>query len=98
MARTYQVGSEVSTGTVYKLSRKPIQLCLPWFLLHLDVLPCVSRCPNHPRAQFWVTSDFWPPTCQIRQLWGSDEITGDIFILSGYQTRRIRVASMELLT
>ena len=23
------VGSEVSTGTVYKASRKPIQLCLP---------------------------------------------------------------------
>eukprot|EP00966_Prymnesium_polylepis_P023088 531101-Prymnesium_polylepis.2 len=50
-----------------------------------------------PEHQFWVISDFWPPTFLIRQLWGSDEITEDQFILSADQTRRIRVASMKLL-
>eukprot|EP00966_Prymnesium_polylepis_P092191 2134461-Prymnesium_polylepis.1 len=33
-----------------------------------------------PEHQFWGISDVWPPTCLIRQLWGSDEITGDQFI------------------
>eukprot|EP00966_Prymnesium_polylepis_P033513 779132-Prymnesium_polylepis.1 len=70
------------------------------------MVPIAPRCvplrqemsPNHPRTSILGQSDCWPPTCLIRQLWGSHEITGDIFILSGDQTRQIRAASMKLLT